>query len=66
MDFSCFQLFIYTTLQKNRRICERAISKIPRNENRIEKFLLVHFLLMLLFRLIVHIAISQPILKIMN
>ena len=52
MDFSCFQLFIDTTLPK---------PKLPRNENRIEKFLLVRILLMLLFRLIVErLCIFRP------
>ena len=48
--------------------------KLPITENRIEKLFLVRFLLLLLFRQMVenyafflgHIAISQPILKIMS
>ena len=52
MDFACFQLFIDKTLQKPENML-RAISKLPINENRIEKFLLVCLLLMLLFPVIV-------------
>ena len=37
------------TALKNRRICYRAISKLPKTENRIEKLALVHFLLLFLF-----------------
>ena len=48
----CFQAFIDTALQKPENML-MAISKLPINENRIEKFLLVRFLLLLLFRLIV-------------
>ena len=52
----------------------RAVSKLPITENRIEKLLLVRFLLPLLFRQIVekllvllgHITISQSILNILS
>ena len=43
-----FELFIDTTL-KNRKTYYRAISKLPKTENKIEKLALVHFLLLFLF-----------------
>ena len=59
---------------KNRIICQRAISELSKTENRIEKLLLVRFLLLFLFSPIVekwlivlgHIALSQLMLKIMS
>ena len=47
-----FQPFIDTPLQKPDNML-KSIPKLPINENRIEKLLLVRFLLLLLFRLIV-------------
>ena len=35
--------------EKNREICQRAISELSKTENRIEKFLLVRFSLSVLF-----------------
>ena len=39
--------------QKNWKICQTAISKLPKTENRIENLLLVRFLLSFLFSQIV-------------
>ena len=44
---------IYRKALKNRKICERAISELSKSENRIEKLLLVRFLLLFLFSPIV-------------
>ena len=41
---------------KNWKICQRAVSELSKSENRIQKLLLVHFLLSFLFRLIVEIV----------
>ena len=62
------------SIEKNRKICQRAISELSKTENRIEKFLLVRFSLLFLFSPIVendllflgHIALSQLVLKIMS
>ena len=66
----CFRIILDTALQKL-EICSRATSKFPITENKIEKLLLVRFLLLLLFRQMVEklhlfldqIAISQLILN---
>ena len=51
MNFACFHPFMNTTIQKPENFSKSY--KLPMNENRTEKFLLVRFLLLLLFRLIV-------------
>ena len=40
---------------ENRKICQRAVSQLPESENRIQKLLLVRYLLSFLFRRIVEI-----------
>ena len=67
-------IYRYSTKKIAEYVKERAISKLPKTENRIEKLLLVHLLLLFLFIPIVendllllgHIALSQSILKIMS
>ena len=62
----CFRQFLDKALQ-NRKICHKAISKLPITENRIEKLLLVRFLLSKNNSFVLgHIALSHPILKIMT
>ena len=65
---------IYRNSPEKQKICERTFSELSKTENRIEKLLLVRFLLLFLFSPIVendslflgHIALSQLILKIMS
>ena len=72
--YQCFRQFLDKALQKQEKIYSRTISELPITENRIEKLLLVRFLLSCLFSQIVandcfflsHIALSQPVLKIMS
>ena len=67
----CFRLILDTTLQKPENMLQSYLSI---TENRIEKLLLVRFLLPLLFRQMVenysfflgHIAMPQPMLNIMS
>ena len=64
--------FRYSTTKTGKYVKELQVSELPLTENRVQKLLLVRFLLLLLFRQMVEncafflgqIAISQPVLKI--
>ena len=69
----CFRQFLDTAL-KNRKICQGAVSELPTSENRIKRLLLVRFyclfclgqLSKLYAFFLGHIALSQPLFKILS
>ena len=69
----CFRLFLDTALKKQ-KICIRAISELPKSENRIEKLLLVRFYCLFCLarlskfyvRFLGHNALSQFRLKLLS